>query len=60
MPCFTLQGICIFFFHCILNKDVRMNLRSALNGEKKVPVEESSATHTSLLIVSQNTELLAV
>ncbi|XP_060784124.1 cadherin EGF LAG seven-pass G-type receptor 1 isoform X2 [Neoarius graeffei] len=43
-----LQGICIFFFHCILNKDVRTNLKSVFGG-KKVPAEESTATHTTLL-----------
>lgn len=49
--CFSLQGICIFFFHCILNKDVRTNLKSVFGG-KKVPAEESTATHTTLLTVS--------
>ncbi|KAB5571510.1 hypothetical protein PHYPO_G00225740 [Pangasianodon hypophthalmus] len=48
-----LQGICIFFFHCILNKDVRTNLKSVLGG-KKVPAEESSATHATLLTRSFN------
>lgn len=48
---FSLQGICIFFFHCILNKDVRTNLKSVFGG-KKVPVEESTATHATLLTVS--------
>ncbi|KAF7707587.1 cadherin EGF LAG seven-pass G-type receptor 1 isoform X2 [Silurus meridionalis] len=48
-----LQGICIFFFHCILNKDVRTNLKSVF-ARKKVPVDESTATHASLLTRSLN------
>uniref|UniRef100_A0A9J8AN54 Cadherin EGF LAG seven-pass G-type receptor 1b n=1 Tax=Cyprinus carpio carpio TaxID=630221 RepID=A0A9J8AN54_CYPCA len=46
-----LQGICIFFFHCILNKDVRRNLKSVFTG-KKVPVEDPSTTRATLLTVS--------
>uniref|UniRef100_A0AAR2M2I0 Cadherin EGF LAG seven-pass G-type receptor 1 n=2 Tax=Pygocentrus nattereri TaxID=42514 RepID=A0AAR2M2I0_PYGNA len=45
-----IQGICIFFFHCILNKDVRKNLKSVFTG-KKGSVEESSATRATLLTV---------
>ncbi|KAF4091142.1 hypothetical protein AMELA_G00033680 [Ameiurus melas] len=47
------QGICIFFFHCILNKDVRTSLKSVFGG-KKVPEEESTATHATLLTRSFN------
>ncbi|KAM9471158.1 cadherin EGF LAG seven-pass G-type receptor 1 [Clarias gariepinus] len=43
-----LQGICIFFFHCILNKDVRTNLKSVFGG-KKVPLDETTTTHATQL-----------
>uniref|UniRef100_A0A8C1WYJ9 Cadherin EGF LAG seven-pass G-type receptor 1b n=1 Tax=Cyprinus carpio TaxID=7962 RepID=A0A8C1WYJ9_CYPCA len=46
-----LQGMCIFFFHCILNKDVRRNLKSVFTG-KKVPAEDPSTTRATLLTVS--------
>uniref|UniRef100_A0A4W4H7M5 Cadherin EGF LAG seven-pass G-type receptor 1a n=1 Tax=Electrophorus electricus TaxID=8005 RepID=A0A4W4H7M5_ELEEL len=48
-----LQGICIFFLHCVLNKDVRMGLQSAFTGPK-VPAEESSGTRMTLLTRSLN------
>lgn len=48
---FSFQGICIFFFHCILNKDVRRNLKSVFTG-KKVPAEDPSTTRATLLTVS--------
>ncbi|XP_073687546.1 cadherin EGF LAG seven-pass G-type receptor 1-like [Garra rufa] len=48
-----LQGICIFFFHCILNKDVRRNLKSVFTG-KKVPVDDPSTTRATLLTRSLN------
>ncbi|XP_056107101.1 cadherin EGF LAG seven-pass G-type receptor 1 [Rhinichthys klamathensis goyatoka] len=48
-----LQGICIFFFHCILNKDVRRNLKSVFTG-KKVPAEDPSTTRATLLTRSLN------
>lgn len=48
-----IQGICIFFFHCILNKDVRKNLKSIFTG-KKVPVDELSVTRPTLLTRSLN------
>ncbi|GAA6101335.1 cadherin EGF LAG seven-pass G-type receptor 1 [Tachysurus ichikawai] len=48
-----LQGICIFFFHCILNKDVRTNLKTVF-GVKKVPTEELITTHTPMLTRSFN------
>uniref|UniRef100_A0AAY4BX72 Cadherin EGF LAG seven-pass G-type receptor 1 n=1 Tax=Denticeps clupeoides TaxID=299321 RepID=A0AAY4BX72_9TELE len=43
-----LQGICIFFFHCIFNEDVRSNLKHVFTG-KKLVVEESSTTRATLL-----------
>ncbi|XP_026094789.1 cadherin EGF LAG seven-pass G-type receptor 1-like [Carassius auratus] len=48
-----LQGMCIFFFHCILNKDVRRNLKSVFTG-KKVPAEDPSTTRATLLTRSLN------
>ncbi|XP_051548726.1 cadherin EGF LAG seven-pass G-type receptor 1-like isoform X2 [Myxocyprinus asiaticus] len=48
-----LQGVCIFFFHCVLNKDVRRNLKSVFTG-KKVPVDEPSTTQATLLTRSLN------
>uniref|UniRef100_A0A672NJX6 Cadherin EGF LAG seven-pass G-type receptor 1-like n=1 Tax=Sinocyclocheilus grahami TaxID=75366 RepID=A0A672NJX6_SINGR len=48
-----LQGICIFFFHCILNKDVRRNLKSTFTG-KKVPAEDPSTTRATLLTRTLN------
>ncbi|KAG5267992.1 hypothetical protein AALO_G00228230 [Alosa alosa] len=48
-----LQGISIFFFHCIFNKEVRKNLKSVFTG-KKPPLEESSTTRASLLTRSLN------
>ncbi|XP_051975378.1 cadherin EGF LAG seven-pass G-type receptor 1 [Xyrauchen texanus] len=48
-----LQGICIFFFHCVFNKDVRRNLKSVFTG-KKVPVDEPSTTQATLLTRSLN------
>lgn len=48
---FSFQGICIFFFHCILNKDVRRNLKSVFTG-KQLPAEDPSTTRATLLTVS--------
>ncbi|XP_001920772.2 cadherin EGF LAG seven-pass G-type receptor 1 [Danio rerio] len=48
-----LQGICIFFFHCILNKDVRRNLKSVFTG-KNIPAEDPSVTRATLLTRSLN------
>uniref|UniRef100_W5KPZ0 Cadherin EGF LAG seven-pass G-type receptor 1 n=1 Tax=Astyanax mexicanus TaxID=7994 RepID=W5KPZ0_ASTMX len=48
-----IQGICIFFFHCILNKDVRKNLKSVFTG-KKGAAEEPSTTRATLLTRSLN------
>ncbi|XP_023685991.2 cadherin EGF LAG seven-pass G-type receptor 1 isoform X1 [Paramormyrops kingsleyae] len=48
-----LQGIFIFFFHCVFNKDVRKNLKNAFKGKKALP-EESGITRTTLLTRSLN------
>ncbi|KAK6318507.1 hypothetical protein J4Q44_G00117980 [Coregonus suidteri] len=48
-----LQGVCIFFFHCIFNKEVRINLKNVLTGKKSI-VEDSTATRTTLLTRSLN------
>ncbi|XP_031438509.1 cadherin EGF LAG seven-pass G-type receptor 1 isoform X2 [Clupea harengus] len=48
-----LQGIFIFFFHCIFNKEVRKTLKNVLTGKKPIP-EESSTTRASLLTRSLN------
>ncbi|XP_031420890.1 cadherin EGF LAG seven-pass G-type receptor 1 isoform X2 [Clupea harengus] len=48
-----LQGICIFFFHCIFNRDVRKNLKDVFTG-KKLQVEELSTTRATLLTRSLN------
>lgn len=45
------QGVFIFFFHVIINKEVRENLKNVLTGGKSVP-DESSTTRASLLTVS--------
>ncbi|XP_029607455.1 cadherin EGF LAG seven-pass G-type receptor 1 isoform X1 [Salmo trutta] len=48
-----LQGVCIFFFHCVFNKEVRTNLMNILTGRKSI-VEEPTATHSTLLTRSLN------
>ncbi|XP_066525030.1 cadherin EGF LAG seven-pass G-type receptor 1 [Hoplias malabaricus] len=48
-----LQGIFIFFFHCVLSKEVRKNLKMVLTGKKPLP-DESSTTRASLLTRSLN------
>ncbi|KAJ8392025.1 hypothetical protein AAFF_G00083350 [Aldrovandia affinis] len=48
-----LQGIFIFFFHCIFNKDVRKGLKNVFMGKKALP-EDSSTTRASLLTRSLN------
>ncbi|XP_062373889.1 cadherin EGF LAG seven-pass G-type receptor 1-like [Sardina pilchardus] len=48
-----LQGIFIFLFHCIFNKEVRKNLKNVFTGKKPIP-EESSTTRASLLTRSLN------
>ncbi|XP_074482164.1 cadherin EGF LAG seven-pass G-type receptor 1 isoform X2 [Sebastes fasciatus] len=48
-----LQGVFIFFFHVIFNKEVRKNLKNVFTGKKTVP-DESSTTRASLLTRSLN------
>uniref|UniRef100_A0A4W6E6Z8 Cadherin EGF LAG seven-pass G-type receptor 1 n=1 Tax=Lates calcarifer TaxID=8187 RepID=A0A4W6E6Z8_LATCA len=49
-----LQGVFIFFFHVVFNKEVRKNLKNVFTGKKSVP-DESSTTRASLLTVSEQT-----
>lgn len=51
---FSSQGVCIFFFHVIFNKDVRKNLKNIFTGKKTVS-DESSTTRASLLTVGEQT-----
>ncbi|KAF6730891.1 Cadherin EGF LAG seven-pass G-type receptor 1 [Oryzias melastigma] len=48
-----LQGVFIFFFHVILNKKVRENIKNVLTGKKSIQ-DESSTTRGSLLTRSLN------
>lgn len=48
---FPSQGVFIFFFHVVFNKDVRKNLKNVFTGKKSMP-DESSTTRASLLTVS--------
>ncbi|KAJ8374025.1 hypothetical protein SKAU_G00046050 [Synaphobranchus kaupii] len=48
-----LQGVLAFLFYCVLNRDVRKNLKTAVMGKKTVP-EESTTTRASLLTRSLN------
>uniref|UniRef100_A0A8C9TNK3 Cadherin EGF LAG seven-pass G-type receptor 1 n=1 Tax=Scleropages formosus TaxID=113540 RepID=A0A8C9TNK3_SCLFO len=48
-----LQGIFVFFLHCVFNKDVRKNLKNVFMGKKPLP-DESSATRATLLTRSLN------
>ncbi|KAM6985970.1 cadherin EGF LAG seven-pass G-type receptor 1 [Aplochiton taeniatus] len=48
-----LQGIFIFFFHVIFNKEVRKNLKNVFTGKKSV-LDETSTTRASLLTRSLN------
>lgn len=54
ISCFLSQGVFIFFFHIIFNKEVRKNLKNVLMGKKSAP-DESSTTRASLLTVSKQT-----
>ncbi|KAM4569520.1 cadherin EGF LAG seven-pass G-type receptor 1 isoform 2-T2 [Odontesthes bonariensis] len=51
--CSCLQGVFIFFFHVIFNKEVRKNLKNVFSGKKNVQ-DESSTTRASLLTRSLN------
>ncbi|XP_015253021.1 PREDICTED: cadherin EGF LAG seven-pass G-type receptor 1 isoform X2 [Cyprinodon variegatus] len=48
-----LQGVFIFFFHVIFNKEVRKNLKNVFTGKKTVQ-DDSSTTRASLLTRSLN------
>uniref|UniRef100_A0A6Q2YAY3 Cadherin EGF LAG seven-pass G-type receptor 1 n=1 Tax=Esox lucius TaxID=8010 RepID=A0A6Q2YAY3_ESOLU len=48
-----LQGVCIFFFHCIFNKEVRTNLKNVLTGKKPL-AGDSTANRATLLTRSLN------
>ncbi|XP_043944319.1 cadherin EGF LAG seven-pass G-type receptor 1 [Protopterus annectens] len=48
-----LQGLVIFLFHCIFNKEVRKHLKNTFSG-KKAHVDETLMTRTSLLTRSLN------
>ncbi|KAL0962784.1 hypothetical protein UPYG_G00345400 [Umbra pygmaea] len=48
-----LQGIFIFFFHVVFNKDVRKNLKNVFSGKKSLG-DESSTTRATLLTRSLN------
>uniref|UniRef100_A0A8C3LFN2 Cadherin EGF LAG seven-pass G-type receptor 1 n=1 Tax=Chrysolophus pictus TaxID=9089 RepID=A0A8C3LFN2_CHRPC len=45
-----LQGLFIFFFHCVFNKEVRKHLKNTLTGKKPLP-DDSTATRATLLTV---------
>ncbi|KAI4886088.1 hypothetical protein NFI96_021834, partial [Prochilodus magdalenae] len=47
------KGIFIFLFHCLLNKEVRKNLKTVFTGKKPLP-DESCTTRASLLTRSLN------
>uniref|UniRef100_A0A3Q3WKM9 Cadherin EGF LAG seven-pass G-type receptor 1 n=1 Tax=Mola mola TaxID=94237 RepID=A0A3Q3WKM9_MOLML len=47
-----LQGVFIFFFHVIFNKEVRKTLRNIFTGKKSIP-DDSGTTKASLLTVSK-------
>ncbi|XP_034019490.1 cadherin EGF LAG seven-pass G-type receptor 1 isoform X2 [Thalassophryne amazonica] len=47
-----LQGIFIFFFHIVFNKEARKNLKNVFTGKKSIPDEAS--TRASLLTRSLN------
>ncbi|XP_027875467.1 cadherin EGF LAG seven-pass G-type receptor 1 isoform X3 [Xiphophorus couchianus] len=48
-----LQGVFIFFFHVIFNKEARKNLKNVFTGKKTVQ-DDSSTTRASLLTRSLN------
>ncbi|KAM4619207.1 cadherin EGF LAG seven-pass G-type receptor 1-like [Polymixia lowei] len=48
-----LQGGCIFFFHCIFNKEVRSNLKEVFTGKKTI-TEEFTTTRATMLTRSLN------
>ncbi|KAL8221039.1 UNVERIFIED_CONTAM: hypothetical protein K2H54_057720 [Gekko kuhli] len=48
-----LQGLFIFLFHCIFNKEVRKHLKNTFTGKKPLP-DDSTATRATLLTRSLN------
>ncbi|NXH56871.1 CELR1 protein, partial [Rhabdornis inornatus] len=48
-----LQGLFIFFFHCVFNKEVRKHLKNTLTGKKPLP-DDSTTTRATLLTRSLN------
>uniref|UniRef100_A0A7N8YR41 Cadherin EGF LAG seven-pass G-type receptor 1 n=1 Tax=Mastacembelus armatus TaxID=205130 RepID=A0A7N8YR41_9TELE len=48
-----LQGVFIFFFHVIFNKEVRKNLKNVFTGKKSIP-DDTGTTRASLLTRSLN------
>ncbi|KAM6290574.1 cadherin EGF LAG seven-pass G-type receptor 1 isoform 3-T3 [Porphyrio hochstetteri] len=48
-----LQGLFIFFFHCVFNREVRKHLKNTLTGKKPLP-DDSTATRATLLTRSLN------
>ncbi|XP_051911114.1 cadherin EGF LAG seven-pass G-type receptor 1-like [Hippocampus zosterae] len=48
-----LQGVFIFFFHIVFNKDVRKHFKNVFTGKKNFP-DETTATRASLLTRSLN------
>ncbi|KAG8142793.1 hypothetical protein E2320_005991, partial [Naja naja] len=48
-----LQGLFIFFFHCIFNKEVRKHLKNTFTGKKSFP-DDSTTTRATLLTRSLN------
>uniref|UniRef100_A0ACB8FRD1 Uncharacterized protein n=2 Tax=Sphaerodactylus townsendi TaxID=933632 RepID=A0ACB8FRD1_9SAUR len=48
-----LQGLFIFFFHCIFNKEVRKHLKNTFTGKKPLP-DDSTTTRATLLTRSLN------
>lgn len=53
------QGVFIFFFLVLINKEVRKNLKNVFTGKKSVP-DESSSTRASLLTVSEQTAYVLI
>uniref|UniRef100_A0A4X2MBG7 Cadherin EGF LAG seven-pass G-type receptor 1 n=2 Tax=Vombatus ursinus TaxID=29139 RepID=A0A4X2MBG7_VOMUR len=48
-----LQGLAIFFFHCVVNKEVQKHLKATLMGKKAHP-DDSTTTRATLLTRSLN------
>ncbi|XP_069485338.1 cadherin EGF LAG seven-pass G-type receptor 1 isoform X3 [Ambystoma mexicanum] len=48
-----MQGLFIFFFHCVFNEEVRKHLKNTLSGKKAFP-DDSTTTRATLLTRSLN------